>query len=100
MRLTDAQQLLAAGRFDAAYYLAGYAVECALKACIARQIDQYDFPDKRLAEKSWTHVLEDLVGVAGLRQPFDAAQAADGDVADNWAIVAQWSELFRYYDGI
>jgi len=31
---------------DAAYYLGGYAVECALKACIAKLISQHDFPDK------------------------------------------------------
>lgn len=100
LRLADAQALLAAGRLDAAYYLAGYVIECALKACIARAIDQYDFPDKKLAEKSWTHVLEDLIGVAGLRPDFDAARAADPDLASNWATVAQWSELFRYYEGV
>jgi HEPN domain-containing protein len=33
-RLKDAEVLLANGRFGAAYYLAGYAVECGLKACV------------------------------------------------------------------
>jgi hypothetical protein len=31
MRIKEAGILLAAGEFDGAYYLAGYAVECALK---------------------------------------------------------------------
>jgi hypothetical protein len=35
--LQDAEALLQGGRYDAAYYLAGYAVECAIKACIANQ---------------------------------------------------------------
>ena len=36
-RVLDAEALLNAGRWAAAYYLSGYAVECALKARIARQ---------------------------------------------------------------
>ena len=28
--------LLDAGRYPAAYYLVGYAVECGLKACVAK----------------------------------------------------------------
>ena len=51
-RIADAAALLNAGRWSAAYYLAGYAVECALKACIAKQTQAGDFPDKRIAEKA------------------------------------------------
>lgn len=36
VRVREAEMLLAAGLFDGAYYLAGLAVECALKACIAK----------------------------------------------------------------
>ncbi len=32
LRLEDAEALIASGRWAAAYYLLGYAVECALKA--------------------------------------------------------------------
>jgi HEPN domain-containing protein len=42
-RVTDARVLFAAGRYDAAYYLAGLAVECALKARIARATARYEF---------------------------------------------------------
>jgi HEPN domain-containing protein len=44
IRIADAQVLFQNGRYDAAYYLAGYAVECALKACIAKQTMRHDFP--------------------------------------------------------
>ena len=37
-RLAEAKALLAAGFPAGAYYLAGYAVECALKACIAKDV--------------------------------------------------------------
>ncbi len=33
-RIVDASLLLVGGQWSAAYYLAGYAVECGLKACI------------------------------------------------------------------
>jgi HEPN domain-containing protein len=35
LRIREARVLLEAGEFPGAYYLAGYAVECALKACVA-----------------------------------------------------------------
>jgi HEPN domain-containing protein len=47
VRLKEAKALLGAGLWDGAYYLAGYAVECALKACIAKQTQRYEFPDKK-----------------------------------------------------
>ncbi|MBN1652495.1 MAG: hypothetical protein JXA30_01835 [Deltaproteobacteria bacterium] len=34
-RLVDAQQLFDTGRYSAAYYLSGYAVELGIKVCIA-----------------------------------------------------------------
>jgi hypothetical protein len=44
VRPKEAAALLKAGLFDGAYYLAGYAVECALKACIAKGTQRYEFP--------------------------------------------------------
>jgi hypothetical protein len=45
LRVKEATILLDANCFEGAYYLLGYAIECALKACIAKQIKQHDFPD-------------------------------------------------------
>jgi len=42
------QVLLAAGFPDGASILAGYAVECALKACISKRTREHDFPEKKL----------------------------------------------------
>ena len=47
VRLKEATSLLNLGFYDGAYYLAGYAVECALKACIAKGTRRYEFPDKK-----------------------------------------------------
>ena len=81
---------------DAAYYLAGYAVECALKACIAKLTAQHDFPDKYFAAKCFTHKAKELVTLAGLESFRTAAMAADTILAANWLIVNDWSEESRY----
>jgi hypothetical protein len=46
LRLMDAVLLHENARYSSAYYLSGYAVELALKACIARQIVQNMIPDR------------------------------------------------------
>jgi HEPN domain-containing protein len=66
VRIGEARVLLEADCYPGAYYLAGYAVECALKACIAKQTREYDFPEKDFVNKSWTHKLEKLPNLAEL----------------------------------
>lgn len=95
-RIADAKVLLAARRWAAAYYLAGYAVECALKACIAKLMKSEEFPDKNFAERCWTHHLLQLLGLAGLKADFDAASQADPDLRDYWDTVKDWTEASRY----
>ncbi len=46
IRMKEAKVLLDRKCYERAYYLAGYAVECALKACIAKRTLAYDFPPK------------------------------------------------------
>ena len=69
VRLREAQALLRTGVADGAYYLAGYAVECALKACIAKGTQKYEFPDKKRVDSSYSHNLDVLVKLAGLEMP-------------------------------
>jgi HEPN domain-containing protein len=45
-RVRDAKALPNAGQWSGAYYLAGYAVECGLKACIAKLTNLNDSPTK------------------------------------------------------
>lgn len=92
--------MLENGQYAGAYYIAGYAVECALKACIARQVQQYDFPDRDLAQKSYTHRLADLIAVAQLDGLLAAQVRAFPGFASNWKIVKDWNEASRYDPGI
>jgi hypothetical protein len=71
VRLREAKALLEAGLCDGAYYLAGHAVECALKACI-------------------------LVRQASIQTDHKALAESDEDFNENWGIVKKWSEGSRY----
>jgi hypothetical protein len=96
LRIAEAQALYAAGFFDGAYYLAGYSVECALKACIARLTNEHDFPDNKFAQSCFTHVIESLVRLAGLTVQRDADAPHGSRLADSWFIVKDWTESSRY----
>ena len=96
-RLSDAEALLSARRYSAAYYLAGYAVECALKACIAKQTRRYDFPpDPRAISRIYTHQLDTLIQAADLRAELDSELTSDPLFRRFWTLVGEWSEQTRY----
>jgi hypothetical protein len=73
MRLQDARVLMRGGNVPGAYYLTGLAVECAVKACIAKNTVRHDFPPSPSAVKDiYTHDLVKLVGAARLQATLDA----------------------------
>jgi HEPN domain-containing protein len=98
--IQEARILLGAGQYAGAYYLIGYAVECALKACVAKQVKRFDFPDKKIANEAFTHDLEKLIRVAGLAPEFDRDRKANAALDLNWAVVKDWTEPVRYELGI
>jgi HEPN domain-containing protein len=95
VRIAEAKVLLDQGMYDGAYYLAGYAVECALKACIAKRTHQDDFPPKN-SNSLYTHNIRSLINSADLAGDRDNAAAADADLSANWAVVFNWNEESRY----
>jgi HEPN domain-containing protein len=96
IRLRESRALLAAGFPEGAYYLAGYAVECALKACIAKRTREHDFPEKKLAIESHTHNLKELLRLAELNTELDTVIAADSGMASALDKIQDWSETSRY----
>lgn len=96
LRVKEAKVLLENGYFSGAYYLLGYAIECALKACIAKQIKRYDFPDRKLINDSYSHELEKLLGVSGLKEKLQGEIRNNPNLEVNWAIVKDWSVESRY----
>ena len=95
-RRREASSLLKQGHSLGAYYLMGYAIECALKACIAKQTKKHDFPDKRLAQQPHTHDLQVLVRLAGLGPALEEKRRKSKPFELNWAIIKDWSETVRY----
>lgn len=96
LRLKEAKLLLDQKDWDGAYYLAGYAVEFALKIrIIAQLMKSNSFPDKRLAENFYKHELTLLRKLAELDDEMDK----DAAVSPQWDIVKDWSEQTRYMIG-
>src|SRR6266704_2273860 len=62
LRAKEAAALAKSRNQQGAYYLGGFAIECALKACIAKKTRRHDFPaDKTYAGKVYTHDLNELL---------------------------------------
>ncbi|MEP7353621.1 MAG: HEPN domain-containing protein [Acidobacteriota bacterium] len=96
VRLSEAGALFEAGYPEGAYYLAGYAAECAIKACIAKQTDLHEFPDLDRAKESWSHDLARLIKAAGFQDELVAAVIQDTRFDANWKIVRNWRPESRY----
>lgn len=95
-KLDDAILLLQQSRFSNAYYLAGYAVEIGLKACIAAQIVAETIPDRSFIRNVFDHEFTRLVGLAGLATDLKVQEGRDANFAANWAIASEWSPDKRY----
>ena len=96
IRLREAKALLNAGFPDGAYYLAGYSLECGLKACIAKATRRHDFPDRKRVNDSYTHKLRDLVRLSELEEERMAQVNQNPTFKENWDLAQQWSEDSRY----
>lgn len=97
-RIEDARVSIAAKPWAGAYYLAGYALECALKSCVLAYIDRTGiiFEDKKYAQNCWTHDIEDLVRQAGLTIERDKAAGTNITLGQHWLIAKDGSETSRY----
>ena len=96
VRIKEARALLAAEFPGGAYYLAGYAIECALKACIAKRTHEHDFPEKKLVIDSHTHHLGKLLDLAGLSDLLKKDVVGNIELKLDWETVREWSEQSRY----
>ena len=97
-RMLDAAALIAGNRWAYAYYVAGYAVECALKSCVLSRMIHTGgiFTDKKFSEKCWTHDFGELVELAGLKPELNQQLANSPAFAGNWGTTATWKETSRY----
>jgi HEPN domain-containing protein len=96
LRVREAKALLDASEWSGAYYLAGYAAECGLKACVARDFRRYQVPDLQLVKDIYTHRLEALIKIAKLQPQLVLEMGNDQTFALNWAVAKDWTEVSRY----
>ena len=95
MRIEEAKYLLDGEYFVGAYYLCGYAVECGLKACIAKQVQAGDFPTKDNI-KSHTHEFSKLISIAKLESELAEEFANSPKFKANWEYAKKWLPEQRY----
>jgi hypothetical protein len=100
-RLTDARALLGRKRWSGAYYLSGYVIVCALKACLLKHLGESDsvFGTQGYLKQlndCWTHDLVKLVSLAGLTANLDTAKNANAAFRGYLGIVKDWKETSRY----
>lgn len=102
-RVADAETLLQADRWQGAYYLAGYAIETALKVCVLQRLQReptviLEEGDKYIREVR-SHNLLELLKRAGLAKQVAGAWVPDSNEANvqlQWVDMVEWNEGFRY----
>jgi len=80
-RFEEAKELYNKGLFDGAAYLSGYVVEIALKARICKLLNVSEYPENgRVGHAYKTHVIDDLVLLAGLKEELNNRLNSGSDV--------------------
>jgi HEPN domain-containing protein len=92
----SAKVLLREGQYSSAYYIAGLAVECALKAKICRSIKRGDWPEKTFVNDIHVHDLMKLMRHAQLDQQRDAQEKRSVQFRLYWNTVKDWKVESRY----
>jgi len=93
-RLTDAETLLNAKRYDGAVYLCGYSIEIALKHKICLTLNWAGFPSTNREFDNYrslkTHDLDVLLSLTGIEAILKATYLAE------WSAVSIWNPEARY----
>lgn len=96
VRIAESKTLFDCGHYSGAYYLGGLSIECALKACIAKLTQKFEFPDQTRAKNAFSHSLEGLLKLSQLESSMKAAMSANITLATNWSTVKDWKVESRY----
>lgn len=96
LRLGEAEALYKAHFYDGCVYLAGYAIELALKARICRVLRVKEYPPLKgdLGKTFKVHSLEQLKVLAGLSADIDVSK--NKELFDNWSKAVAWDPEQRY----
>ncbi|MCF2488138.1 hypothetical protein [Dyadobacter sp. CY347] len=108
-RISEAEILLSNSKREGVFYLAGYAIEFALKAviCVRLDVEMYDQSGKsnqkeispKVYSAFFTHNLKDLLILSGLKHQLEKELRIDPNFASAWSEVSLWNEQRRYDSG-
>jgi hypothetical protein len=97
LRADEAGILVRFHKVQGAYYLAGFAIECALKACIAKRTRRHQFPFGRdYVNKVYDHNLQELLKVADLQTTLENEIRMNQALEIHWGVVKDWNVESRY----
>ncbi|WP_028527203.1 hypothetical protein [Runella limosa] len=108
LKVVEAKVLCSGGHHKAAFYLAGYALEFALKAAVCKCLDMPDFFKEKqkgtagyvggVLEKYKTHDIKTLIVLAGLYNKLEDYKTVNSDFGLAWYHIENlnWSERCRY----
>lgn len=102
LRLDESSLLLDQNFCTGAHYIAGYAVEFAIKAVICKRLNVEIFDDelldipKEVSKSFKIHNLRNLIILSGLQQELKKLIKEDSEIAKAWTIVSEWNEQQRY----
>ena len=97
LRAKEAGVLALNGDEQGAYYLGGIAIECALKACIAKRTKRHEFPpERKYIDKMYSHDLSELLKLTELDDRLEKDMKKKPTLGANWGVVKSWKVDSRY----
>jgi len=96
--MESAEELYKAGKYEVAYYLAGYSVECLIKAVICTKIGPNEFPAKNADKTHYIHDIKKLVETAGLEKELEYDCKRNQGLEKSYMLLKDWDPKSLRYD--
>ena len=94
----SAESLFNAEQFDVAYYLAGYSVECLLKAIICKRLGPNEYPPSNVNSTHYTHSVEQLTKTAGIEKDLEFEKGKSSELKKSYMVLKDWDPKILRYD--
>ena len=96
--LNSAEVLFDFGHYDVAYYLAGYSVECAIKAVICKRIRPNEFPPPNVNSSHYVHDIKQLIKTAKLEDDLNYDMDRYSDLKMSFMVLKDWNPKDLRYE--
>ena len=96
--LESAKALIEEGHYSTGYYLAGYSVECLLKALICKGVQPTEFPPRDTNKTHYTHSYETLLKTARLQDALRFDTSRFPILNGSYLVLKDWEPAELRYD--